>query len=326
MYTDEDLDAAVAAGVMPPEAATALRARATQSMPNAGVDEERLRLVSSFNDIFVAVASTLLLVATGSIGAQLNAWAGAIGVCGVAWVLAEFFVRKRRMALPAIMLLAAWVGGASFASFTLVSGNMAAASFVAAVAGGLYWLRFKAPIAVPAVFSALITGLISALVMVVPSVEVWVPLMIFLAGLATFVFALRWDAKDLMRSDYRSDVAFWLHLLAAPLLVQPVFHGLSMLSGHAGALQSLLIAVLYGFIALVSLAINRRSLMVAALGYVLFAFADLLNQSGVVGLSFAFTALIVGLALLILSAYWHQSRQFVMGLLPPAVRACLAPS
>ena len=123
----------------------------------------------------------------------------------------------------------------------------------------------------------------------------------------------------------RSDVAFWLHLLAAPLLVHPIFTVLGVTGGHADLGQALAVVVLYVAIALISLAVDRRALMVSALTYVLFAFSALLKQFGVVSLSFAITAFAIGAALLLLSAFWHPTRAYVLGFLPPALQQRLAP-
>jgi hypothetical protein len=49
--------------------------------------------------------------------------------------------------------------------------------------------------------------------------------------LVVFGIALRWDASDRERRTRRADVAFWLHLLAAPLLVHPVFTTLGTWGG-----------------------------------------------------------------------------------------------
>jgi len=128
-----------------------------------------------------------------------------------------------------------------------------------------------------------------------------------------------------LRQTRRSDVAFWLHLLAAPLLVHPIFTMLGVTGGKAGLGQALAVVVLYVAIALVSLAVDRRALMVSALTYVLFAFTALLKQFGVVSLGFAITALAIGAALLLLSAFWHPTRAFVLGFLPPSLQQRLAP-
>ena len=130
----------------------------------------------------------------------------------------------------------------------------------------------------------------------------------------------------LMRQTRKSDVAFWLHLLAAPLIVRPIFSALGVLEGTAEAWQAIAVVALYVEIALVSLAIDRRALMVSALIYELYTFSALLSQYGGVSLSFAVTGVAIGSALLLLSAFWHRSRAFVLGRLSPAVQGRLAPS
>jgi hypothetical protein len=61
------------------------------------------------------------------------------------------------------------------------------------------------------------------------------------------------------------------------------------------------------------------------LTYVLFAFSALLKQFGVVSLSFAVTALAIGAALLMLSAFWHPTRAVVLGYLPSSLQRRLPP-
>jgi len=65
--------------------------------------------------------------------------------------------------------------------------------------------------------------------------------------------------------------------------------------------------------------------MVSALGYVLYTFSTLLKQHGAVGQGFALTALVIGGALLLLSAFWHPCRAALLGGLPAALRQRLAP-
>jgi len=59
--------------------------------------------------------------------------------------------------------------------------------------------------------------------------------------------------------------------------------------------------------------------------YGAFAFSALLKQYGVVSLSFALTAFAIGAALLLLSAFWHPTRAFVLGFLPLPLQQRLAP-
>ena len=79
-------------------------------------------------------------------------------VAATAWSLSEFFTRKRRMALPSILLLLAFVGGAFFGVLgagsafvadgreTLGALMLSASALVAATAAFFHWKRFAVPI------------------------------------------------------------------------------------------------------------------------------------------------------------------------------------
>jgi len=329
MYSEEDLDSAVAAGIVTAESAAAFRAHVAGLRRTPAVDEEHFRLVSSFNDIFVVIASLLLLTSVSWIGSTVKPWIGTLAACATAWALAEFFVRKRRMALPAIVLLVAFVGGTFFTFLELLDGaglRFAIASFVAAVAAWTHWKRFRVPITVAAGAGALVGTAIAMLLYWVPTAIDWISPMLFAAGVVVFAFALSWDASDIKRETRRTDIAFWLHLLAAPLLVHPIFKAIGMLSSHTTAGEALLAAAVYFVLALVSLSVDRRALMVSALGYVLYVFTDLLHKTGVVSLGFALTALIIGSALLLLSAFWQKSRVVALRWIPAAIAAYLPPA
>ena len=72
--------------------------------------------------------------------------------------------------------------------------------------------------------------------------------------------------------------------------------------------------------ALAALASDRRALLVSALAYVLFAMQQLFSQFGAVELNVALTALVIGSALLMLSAFWAQARAAVVKPLPEGLR------
>ena len=63
-------------------------------------------------------------------------------------------------------------------------------------------------------------------------------------------------------------------------------------------------------------AIDRRALLVSALAYVLAALTFLFDRFGAVELNFALTALVIGSALLTLSAFWTPIRARVVEWLP----------
>jgi hypothetical protein len=146
---------------------------------------------------------------------------------------------------------------------------------------------------------------------------------VLLLGIGVFLFAMRWDSSDPTRITRRSDVAFWLHLLAAPMIVHPVFTLLGLNDGDATVGEGLVVVAIYVVLGLAALAIDRRALLVSALAYVLFALNELFEQFGAVSLNLALTALVIGSALLLLSAFWHQARAAIVTRLPGGLRGYL---
>jgi hypothetical protein len=362
MYTEADIESAVAAGAITPDAAARLRDHIARERAGLPADEEHFRLLTGFNDIFVGLAAMILLVAVGWLAQQLPPRIEGVGpspfagffVAAAAWGLAEFFTRKRRMALPSIILLLAFVGGV-FATVgvsgallveqmygpniddrigegmarTLASAVLTASGAAAAAAAWIHWRRFKVPITVAAgtaAIAALVVGLVAIAVGGQPGVRDILLGVILLLGLGVFAYAMWWDASDVRRETRRSDVAFWLHLLAAPMIVHPVFTLLGLTQGGAGAGAATIVIALYILLGLAAVAVDRRALLVSALAYVLWALNDLFRTAGAVELSFALTALVIGSALLMLSAFWPQTRRAILSPLPARFRARLAPT
>jgi hypothetical protein len=363
MYSEAEIESAVAAGAITPDAASRLRDHISRERAGLPADEEHFRLLTGFNDIFVALAAVILLVAVGWLAQQIPPRIEDVGpspfagffVAATAWGLAEFFTRKRRMALPSIILLLAFVGGI-FATVgisgallvietvgpnvgdqvgdamarTLASAVLIASGAAAAAAAWIHWRRFKVPITVAAgtaAIAALVVGLVAIAVGDQEGIRDIVLTVVLLLGLGVFAFAMWWDASDVKRETRRSDVAFWLHLLAAPMIVHPVFTLLGLTEGGAGAGvgAAAIVIALYILLGLAAVAVDRRALLVSALAYVLWALNDLFRTAGAVELSLALTALVIGSALLMLSAFWPQTRRVILTPLPERMRSRLAP-
>ena len=92
------------------------------------------------------------------------------------------------------------------------------------------------------------------------------------------------------------------------MIVHPVFTLLGLNDGNATIAEGFVVILLYVVLGLTALAIDRRALLVSALAYVLYALNELFRQFGAVELNVALTALVIGSALLLLSAFWHQAR------------------
>ena len=360
MYSQQELDDAVASGVIKPADADALRAYIEGQRSTAIPDEEQFRLITGFNDIFVSIAAAILLFAVGWIGQSIGQATGLVisdhgdvgpsflaplAVVATSWALALFFTAKRRMALPSILLLLAFVGGVlASTAFLLVQvigpdrfndqnqvlaatvGGVSAA--VAAAAAWLHWRRFTVPITVAA-GAAAVAGIFLAIVVAIvqpdnnKSAQDVILGFVLLLGIGMFLFAMWWDSSDRARLTRRSDVAFWLHLLAAPMIAHPIFTLMGLNNGTVGVGEALVVVGLYVLFGLTALAVDRRALLVSALAYVLYALTELLKQFGAVELNVALTALIIGSALLLLSAYWHQARRLIVTRLPSNLQARL---
>lgn len=324
MYSESDLDGAVQSGVLSADAVAAFRAHVAAGRAAPAVDEEHFRLLTGFNDIFVSIALALSLVAIAWIaGSFAGALAGA-AVAGASWMLAEYFTARRRMALPSILLLGAFVGSIGVMVAQIAHGLvlepsersdavvMAVAGLASAGAAWLHWRRFAVPITVAAGVVAVVGTAVALLLAAVPALldAVW-PLLLA-CGLGVFALAMRWDMSDRARTTRRSDVAFWLHLAAAPLIAHPVFHMLGIFDGEIGGLTALVAILLYMGFAAVALAVDRRALLVSSLIYVLYALYALFQRAGAVELGAAFTGLVIGSALLTLSAFWQPIRRRVV--------------
>lgn len=339
MYSESDLQSAVGAGAISHEAAEALRAHAAGIRSAPVADEEHFRLLTGFNDIFVTIAAVLLLVACAGIGDWVAPGVAGLLVAGAAWALAEFFTRQRRMALPSIVLLLAFVGGVAAVPINILAETEpnlpdrvsaligAGIGVLAASAAWLHWRRFMVPITVAAGTAALVAMAIALFAASFPALfkgdngeQMLLPLL-FVGGLAVFTLAMRWDMSDPGRETRRSDVAFWLHLLAAPMIAHPLFAWLGVADGeNIGAGAAMGVLAIYVLMGVVALAVDRRALLVSALAYVLIALTWLFDQFGMVELNVALTGLIIGSALLTLSAFWSPIRAAVVRQMPGSVR------
>ncbi|MGZ8999050.1 MAG: hypothetical protein ACXW2T_09360, partial [Allosphingosinicella sp.] len=249
----------------------------------------------------------------------------------------------RRMALPSILLLLAFVAGVAAAvgtSLILMVGTeaiddseslggilAAASAAVAAGAAWLHWRRFKVPITIAAGAGAVVALVLALIASAVGgdslNIENIILGFMLVLGIGVFLFAMWWDSSDPRRETRRSDVAFWLHLLAAPMMVHPIFKLLGLADGGGSVVGAVIVLVVYALFGLTALAVDRRALLVSALAYVLWALSNLFREAGAHELNLALTALVIGSALLLLSAFWHTARRAVVKPLPAGLRAKL---
>ncbi|MGL4542950.1 MAG: hypothetical protein ACRCUI_10620, partial [Polymorphobacter sp.] len=184
-------------------------------------------------------------------------------------------------------------------------------------AAWLHWRRFMVPITVAAGAAALAVLVVASASIMTNGASGVVLLATALCGFAVFALAMWFDTRDRARVTRRTDVAFWLHLLAAPLIIHPVFT-LTGLTGGGTPTSGAAVTVILVYLVLtcVALAIDRRALLVSALAYVIYAIQALVGSGGGNGEGVGVTALVLGLFLVLLSAAWRPIRSRVLALLP----------
>jgi len=159
-------------------------------------------------------------------------------------------------------------------------------------------------------------------------------LLFLLAALGLFVLAMRFDLADPERLTRRSDVAFWLHLAAAPALLYAMLsfifldnlHGLSLFDGGTGASDAVAVVAIVILFMAIGLVIDRRAFVTSGLLSLGLAIASILQKTEARVESYAFvTLLIVGLVVLVIGVGWPSFRRFALKLLPEPLKAKLPP-
>lgn len=127
-------------------------------------------------------------------------------------------------------------------------------------------------------------------------------------GVIGFAVAMSFDMSDPHRVSRRSAAGFYLHIVAAPAIVNTV--ALTLFEVDSSASYGSLVCVLTA-LSLVSIIIDRRSFLVAGVGYTValsFIFAD--------GSGAAWSILIIGALLVALGAQWERLRASIMNAIP----------
>ena len=345
----DDVRAAVAAGVLEPAAAARLGAfldarRGARSALTP--DDEPFELFRGFGEVFVSIGLVLLLAPLGVwLGPIFGALTGvdaalAAGAVGGAIVvsLARYFTRRRRMVLPSVVLAIAFaVFAVAFAvgAFDAVHGGsdwpfmLVPACGLAAMAA--YYGYFRLPFALALMgglalttvlaVAEIITGDDAAYGMAFGDASTYLDLVqapthalgVLLYGIVVFVVAMRFDLRDPHRLTRQSACAFWLHVTAAPALVNTVCISLYNLGGPAGY-----IGAGVGFLAvtLLALVIDRRSFLVAGVIYAGLVVGAAFEAAGGGDIAAPLTVLSLGGFITLLGAKWVEARGRLLRALP----------
>lgn len=294
------------------------------------IDKNNLRLINSFNDIYVVTSCTLVLLSASWLGGNINYITGAVICAVISWGLANFFVLKHRMALPAIVLLLSFLIGILVSSICIF-GEMSAIKLLISICITLiftwiHWQHFQIPITVAVGAGIAISCLLVVTIANInANIKFWFIPILLSSGIMVFIYAMHWDSNDLLRKTRKSDVAFWLHLLSAPLIVHPIFIISGIFKDNSGSEETILVSLLYMIMSFVSVAIDRRAIMVSGLAYILYAISALLQAYGIDTYTFAITGISIGSLLLLLSMHWHFCRSQLFKFIPSILQPYLPP-
>jgi hypothetical protein len=343
MVETEILAQGVEQGIITAEQAQRLRAlENVGELPELPVspDDEQLRFISGFSDVFVTIGLAMFLGAIGLFAAQIGGGLGAgIAIAATTWLLAEFFTRVRRMALPSIVLLIVFACAVFVAAGHAIDANsagylprapldlfgpgngrptvVAGGAFVTVLLVALHYWRFRVPITVAAGCAALTGTVFSLFYGLVPDLPpVAYNAVIFVCGLAVFAFAMQFDMTDPERRTRRTDIAFWLHLLAAPLIVHSVTRGLVTEASKLDPRTAVAIIAVFLALSFVAVLIDRRAMLVSGLSYAGVAFWALIRQAGFSDMTTPLTFLALGAFVLLLSAGWRPLRTGILSIVP----------
>ena len=344
--TRDDIRAAVGAGKISEAQATAIvslsdaRRGARENLD--GLDEP-FELFKGFNEIFIVVGLTILYAGwTGVTGISTYLASSSMVsllVCGITGMaalaaLAAYFTLRRRMIAPSIALAimfglsaiqAGWAvsywmvpdnGIPKVTGFEDVRTTIMLALSTLLMIG--YWLAFRVPFAMLLIalgvyatcfgLTALngpeLDSLRDVFLLSANSAFSWVTLALGVVGL---VIALRFDMSDPHRVTRRASQGFWLHIIAAPAIVNTVALTLFQAEG-AGAYLTLSAFLIV--MALFAITIDRRSFLISGIGYVV-ALVALFAE----GNTWAFI-LLLGVFLVALGAFWENIRGAIMAALP----------
>ncbi|WP_187428486.1 hypothetical protein ROLI_044040 [Roseobacter fucihabitans] len=342
MISQDDLRASVSAGIVTEAQAAALMSLAhsrSGARENLAPGDEPFELFKGFNEIFIVVG--MLILAVGWVGVvtfvvtndplslKNTLIFSSLFAAASLWGMSEYFIRRRRMVAPAIALSimfainAAYGFAGAFSELFMVAqgdnSSLPLPFILATLALFAYWLRFRVPFALALIALAafgvaiLIAGNSSGspgsteelFLLSAGGPFAFITLAL---GLVVFAIAMMFDMSDPHRVTRRSANGFWLHVVAAPALVNTI--ALSLLDNDAGWSNSLLVAVLTLF-ALVAIIIDRRSFLIAAIGYTVILTATIFDGDGAV-----FTVFFLGIVLLFLGARWENIRARLLALLP----------
>ena len=309
-------------------------------------ESEAPRFVRGFHDVLISIG---IVIALTGLAMLISVYA----LLPASILLCEILVKRQRLALPAVVLTAAFVIPVVWFGIMFVDGiDLAAATsgmvFIygasAAALVPFYW-RYRVPLALAAMILSAV-GMVFFLVMdsldpdaIITGAFSQPSLIVALVfSLVAFAAGMWFDVRDRLRQKRYSDVAFWIHLGAAPALLNSAL-ALVLHSGASSRLwmqnlstgQALSAVVVTVIFMAVGLIIDRRAFVTAGILSLGYAMSVLFKATGFGTLDmrtenlFGLSAMAVGVTVLALGIGWQPARARLLRLLPQSVQNLVPP-
>lgn len=271
--------------------------------PDGNNAEEQLRFVRSFGDIFITLGIVFVAIASAQI--DMPAYFNMIPIL-ILIAATEWLVRVRRLALPGIALLISTLYFfEQLIGFQLYEPTLLK-TLVLTVVALLFYLRYKMPFTLLPIAAGCV-----AIISVIIGVDIKTDHYMFaIFGLLVFLTAMWFDSHDRDRQRRFSDAGFWLHLLAAPLVVHGVM--ISLLTSTSIPFMEFMIILFFVVFFLIALYVDRRAILVSSLSYAIFAVInlainqkiDMENMTLVIFIAF-------GMFIVFFGVYWYKIRNMI---------------
>lgn len=273
------------------------------SVADGSIGEEQLKFVRSFGDVFITLGIIFVVISLGQF--KLEGYANLIPVAILA-ITAEWLVRVRRLALPGIAILISMLYFVSdIGGFKTQEESLITVGMMTTIAAAFY-LRHKMPFSLWPI-AAGVVGIVTTLLDIDLSD---ISIIFSVYGLSIFAVAMWFDVQDTVRQTRLSDCAFWLHLLAAPLIVHGVMVTLLSKGGFDTPLREILIMTFFIGFFLLALYVDRRALLVSSISYAIYAVIKLADAN-----VFENVTLLVfmafGIFIVFFGTYWYKARSMI---------------
>jgi hypothetical protein len=277
--------------------------------------EEPLKFIRSFGDVFIAFGIGILVFSINMLGLSQYEYLLPIVIF---ILIAEWLVRVRKLALPGMAILIAIL---FFVHRAIDFDNEQSAIWtfaLIAITSLLFYLRYKMP------FSLLpLTGAVIAIAAILIGSRIFSEPIIFSGlGIAVFSVAMWFDSQDTERRTHMSDSAFWLHLLASPLIVHGVMltmllgdHSLSQIVGK----EFIIVFFFIGFL-LLALLLDRRAMLISTQLYMIYALTQLVQGQFSSSQNVTIYILMgLGLFIIFFGTFWYRTRRLIFGFLSDSI-------